>query len=88
MDYLNRELAISLVRATTTPSEIRSIVRNNNAKSVQMSENMRLIIENIYQTKRVEVRIEQTGREPRRTTLRVLSDLGVDVHAHEPRRQF
>ena len=49
---------------------------------------MRLIIENIYQTKRVEVRIEQTGREPRRTTLRVLSDLGVDVHAHEPRRQF
>ena len=88
MDYLNRELAISLVKATTTPNEIRSIVRNNNAKSVQMTENMRLIIENIYQTKRVEVRIEQTGREPRRTTLRVLSDLGVDVHAHEPRRQF
>ena len=57
MDYLNRELAISLVKATTTPNEIRSIVRNNNAKSVQMSENMRLIIENIYQTKRVEVRV-------------------------------
>lgn len=88
MDYLNRELAISLVKATTTPSEIRSIVMNNNARSVQMSENMKLIIENIYQTKRVEVRVEQTGREPRRTTLRVLSDLGVDVHAHDPRRPF
>ena len=88
MDYLNKELAISLVKATTTPSEIRSIVMNNNAKSVQISENMKLVIENIFQTKRVEVRIEQTGRESRRTTLRVLSDLGVDVHAHDPRRQL
>ena len=88
MDYLNKELAISLVKATTTPSEIRSIVMNNNAKSVQISENMKLVIENIFQTKRVEVRIEQAGRESRRTTLRVLSDLGVDVHAHDPRRQL
>lgn len=86
MDYLNKELAIALVKSAVTPEEIMTILRNDDTKVIPMQNNLVLTIANIYQTMRVEVRVDQAGRETRRTSLRVISDLGIDVGALEPRR--